>query len=124
MIERFTEALHTLDADGDPKPLVALADDDAQLTKLDERNEVRGQEGARQFWQDYRNVFQDITTTFTHTVTGDRSVALEWASEGTLRNGTPFGYRGVTIIEGDDQRLRSVRTYYDSAAFLADASNR
>jgi ketosteroid isomerase-like protein len=35
-------------------------------------------------------------------------------STGTLRSGKPFRYRGVTVIEGDEERLTGVRTYYDS----------
>ena len=122
MTDRFTDALHELDARRDPEPLVALSHDDIELVKVDEHHQARGQDGARQFWTDYRDVFGDISTTFTHTITGDRSAALEWVSEGTLRDGKPFSYRGVTVIEGGEERLSSIRTYYDSAAFLTESS--
>ncbi|MGY1708929.1 nuclear transport factor 2 family protein [Geodermatophilus sp. SYSU D00758] len=120
LTERFTDALHHLDAERDPQPLVDLARDDTRLVKLDEHHEARGQDGARQFWQDYRDVFGDIETTFTHSVVGEGSAALEWTSTGTLRSGKPFTYRGVTVIEGDEDRLSGVRTYYDSAAFVQE----
>ena len=118
MTERFTEALHHLDADNDAEPLVELSGDDTRLMKLDEAHETQGKDGARRFWTDYRNVFGEIRTTFTHTVAGEGSAALEWISEGTLSDGKPFSYRGVTVIEGDEDRLSGVRTYYDSAAFV------
>lgn len=118
MAERFTDALHRLDAERDPQPLVDLAGDDTELVKLDQHHEAHGRDGARRFWEDYRNVFGDLETTFTHTVVGDSSAALEWTSTGTLRDGSPFTYRGVTVIEGDEKHLSGVRTYYDSAAFL------
>jgi ketosteroid isomerase-like protein len=122
LTERFTEALHRLDADGDAQPLVELAGDDTELMKLDQHHETRGRDGAQRFWQDYRNVFGDIETTFTNTVVGESSAALEWTSQGTLRGGKPFTYRGVTVIEGDDETLSAVRTYYDSAAFLQETA--
>ncbi len=118
MTERFADALHHLDAEGDPEPLVELTGEDAELVKLDSNHEAHGRDGARTFWTDYRNVFGELRTTFTHTITGDDSAALEWTSEGTLRDGKPFSYRGVTVIQGDEQQLSGVRTYYDSAAFL------
>ncbi|MCF6744907.1 nuclear transport factor 2 family protein [Blastococcus sp. KM273128] len=122
MTERFTAALHTLDSDRDVGPMIELTGDDAQLVKLDEHHETSGKDGAKVFWEDYRNVFGDLETTFTHSVIGESSAALEWTSTGTLRSGKPFTYRGVTVIEGDEERLSGVRTYYDSAAFVQGAS--
>ena len=118
MTERFTAALHTIDSDRDVGPMLELTGDDAELMKLDERNETSGKDGAKTFWEDYRNVFGDLETTFTGSVIGETSAALEWTSTGTLRSGSPFTYRGVTVIEGDENRLTGVRTYYDSAAFV------
>ena len=122
MTERFTAALHTLDSDRDVAPMLELTGDDAELMKLDERNETSGKDGARTFWEDYRNVFGDLETTFTSSVVGETNAALEWTSTGTLRSGTPFTYRGVTVIEGDEEQLTGVRTYYDSAAFVQKAA--
>ena len=118
MTERFTAALHTIDSDRDVQPMLDLTGDDAELVKLDEHHEARGKDGAKTFWEDYRNVFGDLETTFTGSVIGETSAALEWTSTGTLRSGSPFTYRGVTVIEGDEDRLTGVRTYYDSAAFV------
>ena len=118
--ERFTDALHRIDADRDTGPMLELTADDAQLVKLDDRNEATGKDGAERFWQDYRSVFGDLETTFTGSTVGERSAALEWISTGTLSNGRPFSYRGVTVIEGDDDQVTGVRTYYDSAAFLQE----
>ncbi len=120
MTERFTDALHRIDSDRDVQPMVDLTGDDAELVKLDEHHETRGKDGAKTFWEDYRNVFGDLETTFTHTVVGEDIAALEWSSTGTLRSGRPFTYTGVTVIQGDDEKLSGVRTYYDSAAFLQE----
>ncbi|RBY81847.1 nuclear transport factor 2 family protein [Blastococcus sp. TF02A-26] len=123
LTERFTAALHHLDAEGDAQQLVDLTGDDATLFKLHQDNEARGRDGAKQFWEDYRHVFGELETTFTSSTVGETTAALEWESRGTLRSGRPFTYRGVTVIEGDgsdDGLLTGVRTYYDSAAFLQE----
>ena len=119
--ERFADALHRIDADRDTGPMVELTADDAELMKLDGNHQATGKDGATTFWEDYRNVFGDLETTFTGSVIGESSAALEWTSTGTLRSGSPFTYRGVTVIEGDENRLTGVRTYYDSAAFVQKA---
>jgi SnoaL-like protein len=125
LTERFTAALHHLDAESDAQPMVDLTGEDAELVKLNSDHEARGPEGAKRFWEDYRNVFGELETTFTSSTVGERTAALEWESRGTLRSGRPFSYRGVTVIEGDgsdDGPLTGVRTYYDSAAFLQETA--
>ncbi len=120
LTERFADALHRIDADRDTGPMIELTADDAELMKLDGNHQATGKDGAKTFWEDYRNVFGDLETTFTHTVVGEDIAALEWTSTGTLRSGKPFEYNGVTVIQGDDETVSGVRTYYDSAAFLQE----
>ena len=126
LTERFTAALHHLDAESDAQPMVDLTADDAELIKLNQTHEARGRDGAKRFWEDYRHVFGELETTFTHSTVGERSAALEWESRGTLRSGKPFSYTGVTVIDGDgsdNDVVTGVRTYYDSAAFLQDTAD-
>ncbi len=126
LTERFTAALHHLDAESDAQPMVDLTSDDAELVKLNQTHEARGRDGAKRFWEDYRHVFGELETTFTHTTVGEDRAALEWESRGTLRNGKPFSYTGVTVIDGDggdNAVVTGVRTYYDSAAFLQDTAD-
>lgn len=118
MTHRFIDALRRLHADGDPDPLVALFSSDATLFRLGADQEVFGSKGARRFWADYRSAFEDIDATVTSIVAGEDSVALEWISTGSLRTGRPVSYRGVSVLEGDEQEIRSFRTYYDPAALL------
>ena len=122
LTDKFISALHQLHADRDVTALAALFSEDAILAKLGDQHEASGVDGARHFWQDYRNVFDDIEATFTHTVADDDSVALEWVSDGSLASGRPFSYRGISVLEGDGERLTGFRTYYDSAAFVAEPS--
>lgn len=124
MTIRFTEALHQLHAEGDADALVACFSSDASLSKVDGNHRSDGKGGARQFWEDYRAIFDDIEATFTHVVQGEDSVALEWTSQGSLRTGRSFSYRGVSVLEGDGSEIRNFRTYYDSAAFLTEPAHR
>ena len=126
LTERFTAALHHLDAESDAQPMVDLTADDAELIKLNLTHEARGRDGAKRFWEDYRHVFGELETTFTHSTVGEKSAALEWESRGTLRNGKPFSYTGVTVIDGDgsdNDVVTGVRTYYDSAAFIQETAD-
>jgi ketosteroid isomerase-like protein len=117
LTERFIQALHALHADRSVEPLVELFDDDAELTKLGDRHTAHGSDGARDFWQNYREVFDDVEATFLKTIVNEDVAALEWTSQGTLSNGEEFRYEGVSILEGGADSLRGFRTYYDSAAF-------
>lgn len=114
----FVNALHELHQNRDVDPLVELFDDDAVLSKAGVPHDQHGIEGARAFWNDYRDVFDTIESTFEHTVINDSLVFLEWKSTGVLKNGTDFQYDGVSVLEGGDGRIAAFRTYYDTAAFL------
>lgn len=120
LTEKFISALHQLHQDRDVTELASLFSTDATLAKLGDQHEASGVDGARQFWQDYRSVFDDIKATFTHTVADQGSVALEWVSDGSLASGRPFSYRGISVLEGDGEVITGFRTYYDSAAFVAE----
>ena len=120
--ESFEQALHHLDEQGDAGPMVELTAPDAVLTKLDRSLEASGPVGARGFWDDYRSVFDTISTEFTRTVDDDRGSSLEWTSRGTLSGGGELTYSGVTVIDVDGDQVTGVRTYYDSAAFLSRAA--
>jgi ketosteroid isomerase-like protein len=120
LTDQFIDALHRLHTEGDAEPMAALFAADATLSKLGDRHEAHGPDGARSFWADYRRVFDEIEATFTHTTSGDSSVALEWTSSGSLANGHPFSYAGVSVIDGDGSSITGFRTYYDSAVFVGE----
>lgn len=112
------QTLQQIETSGDVEPLVAMFSDNAELSNLAMLEPSKGHEGARQFWQKYLSVFEQVHSTFTH-VTEDQSTAvLEWVSEGTLSNKEAFNYKGVSVIEIDNGQVQRFRTYYDSAVFL------
>ncbi|MDF2824183.1 MAG: hypothetical protein K0R68_1591 [Mycobacterium sp.] len=114
----FVDALQQLHQDRDVDALIELFTDDVVLTKAGIPHEQRGRDGARAFWTDYRDVFDTIESSFTHTVVDDGLVFLEWQSTGTLKDGKDFSYDGVSVLEGGDEGITAFRTYYDTAAFL------
>lgn len=113
---RFAAGLRKFEQDSDPTPLVAQFAPDAVTQRLDARGERQGEVEA--FWREYRAQFDEIRTTFFDVVEGDEQFALEWTSTGTLRDGRPIDYRGVTVIDLDGDLITRLRTYYDTAAFV------
>jgi ketosteroid isomerase-like protein len=113
----FADALQTFEKDGDAAAFAALFTADAVTQRFDARGERRCQ--VEQFWTEYRDQFDSISTRFYDVVeSGDRA-ALEWTSDATLSDGRPITYRGVTVIDLDGDKISRLRTYYDSAQFAA-----
>lgn len=123
LTKQFTAALDELHRERDVEPLVALFSDDAVLTKAGMPHDQHGKDGARQFWQQYRDVFDEIDASFSHTVTQDGIAFLEWTSKGTLADGADFSYDGVSVLQADGDTIDGFRTYYDTAAFLEKQSS-
>lgn len=117
---RFIAALRTLEQDRDVEPIAELFTEGAKLSRLDGRDPRRGEGGARQFWTGYRQTFGEINTTFTHVTEGSAAAALEWTSQGTMPDGRGIDYAGVTVIDIDGGLITGLRSYYDSAAFMAE----
>lgn len=112
----FVAELRRFEQSSDPADLVALFADNATATRLDARGE---RTDVMAFWQEYRGQFDELRTTFIDVVEGDDQVSLEWTSAATLRGGRPVDYRGVTVLDLAGEKIAALRTYYDSAVFLA-----
>jgi len=118
MTQQFVAALDELHQQREVGALVALFGDDATLDRAGLPRGERGKDGARAFWEQYRDVFGDIDASFRNRVGGDQIAFLEWTSKGTLRDGTAFAYDGVSVLESHGDTIDAFRTYYDTAAFL------
>ena len=122
MTQQFVSALEELHRHREVGALVGLFADDATLDKAGMPHGEHGKDGARVFWEQYRDVFDVIDATFRHRIDGDEVAFLEWTSEGSLRDGTPFSYDGVSVLESHSDTIDAFRTYYDTAAFLQERS--
>ena len=124
LAERFMQTLQQIEDTGDVEPLVALFTEDAELSNLALTEPLKGQDGARRFWQKYLSVFERIHSKFHNVIEGDRTIVLEWNSEGALSSGEAINYQGISVLEIDNGQVQHFRTYYDSAAFLPQGAKK
>lgn len=118
-VRRFIEGLELLEEKGQAASLLALFSEDCVTGNCHLDEPMRGMEGARQYWHDYRNTFDDIQSRFSRiTETGDVAV-LEWTSRGTLKTGHPIEYRGVSILTLEGSKISDFIAYFDSKPFTA-----
>lgn len=113
-VTRFKQALQQTEETRDAKHVASLFAEGARLTNLggDHGND------AYVFWQIYLEQFSDIRSEFANDVVSGNGAALEWQSRGTTAEGKQVDYRGVSLIDFNDQALTGFRTYYDSALFV------
>ena len=123
LAHQFIDALHALETEGDLETIVALYAPDATLTNVNLPQPMEGTEGARKFWEDYRSLFSEIYSEFSHVVAQGDEAALEWASRGRIAaNGEPFEYGGVTMLTFRDGKVSSFRGYFDQLALTKRVS--
>lgn len=118
LTEAFMRALQRFETTGELAPLLAMFDDEAEALNLGRTEPARGTDQVAGFWRDYRAIFRSVRSEFTHVIEGKDGAVLEWVSRGTLLNGEPVEYKGVSVLETGGDRIRRFRTYYDSAVFL------
>ncbi len=127
--DTFMRALQTVEDSGDMEPLLRLFRDDAKLSTPARTTNAHGPDDVRAFWSRYLAGFKRIHSQFTRVMNGDTFAVLEWQSEGELPSGQPIRYRGVSLIEFENQqesqqqyKISRFCTYYDSAVFLTGGS--
>ncbi|HJL16235.1 MAG TPA: nuclear transport factor 2 family protein [Sandaracinaceae bacterium LLY-WYZ-13_1] len=115
LTDRFMDALHHLDRTGETGPMAQLFHADATLRRMAQRHVY---DRVHAFWRDYLSAFDEVRTEFHDAHAADGRVVLEWTSRGTLSNGHPFDYDGVSVLEVEGERVAAFRAYYDCAALL------
>lgn len=114
--QQFIEVLRAAEKHRDPETLVDLFSEDAELRSLLHDEPLVGTDGARKFWTEYLHSFRALETRFEAVHAAGSLALLEWVTHGTLASGQRITYRGVSVLEYEGDRVRSFRTYYDSAA--------
>lgn len=118
--QRFTEALHAVDAgdEGAVERMVELYSPEARLTNAAMKlagEERRGRDGVRQFWEEYQHTFREARTEFFDVTGSDRSAGLFWTTRGIDATGQEVEYDGVSLLVFDGAGLiESFRGYYDT----------
>lgn len=113
MADRFIAALRTLEDTRDVEPLAALYAEDSQAGNVLAPDHFRGQNGARQFWSEYRGAFGEVESKFRNVIVTDERAALEWITRGTSFDGASLEYNGVTILETAGERVTRSCAYFD-----------
>jgi predicted ester cyclase len=111
--QQFIEALYVLERDSDPTEMLGLFMENSEVGNIVSTREFIGLEGAREFWETYRDGFGEMDSTFRNVIVGDGRAALEWTTRGTSPAGTAIAYEGVSILEMADGKITRFRAYFD-----------
>jgi len=112
--QQFIEALQVLERDSDPTAMLDLFMENSEAGNIVSTREFIGVEGAREFWETYRNSFGEVDSTFRNVIVSNDRAALEWTTTGTSAAGTPIAYEGVSILEMADGKITRFRAYFDA----------
>jgi ketosteroid isomerase-like protein len=118
IIHRFADTVNQIEQTGDVEPLIELFSDNSTLLSPEREIVASGRDAIRKFWSLYLHSFQTVRSTFTRIRSSGELGILEWESEGTLQNGAPFHYCGVSLLDVNDDRVQRFATYYDTAALV------
>jgi ketosteroid isomerase-like protein len=112
--QQFIDALQALERDRDPTEMTDLFMENSEVGNIVSHRTFIGLEGAREFWETYRDTFSEVTSTFRNVIVSDGRAALEWTTTGTSSAGDPIAYEGVSILEMADAKITRFRTYFDA----------
>ena len=115
--QRFINALRELEERGELEPMIGLFTDDAAIWNPELPEAVTGTEGARSFWESYRDTFADVRSEFHAVIEHQPTAALEWRTTGHLRRtNQPVDYRGVSVLEWSNGQIKRFFAYFDPRA--------
>ena len=113
---QFIDALQVLERDRDPTGITNLFTENSEVGNIVSSRDFIGLEGAREFWETYRDTFGEVASTFRTVIVSDGRAALEWTTTGTTAAGAPISYEGVSILEIADGKITRFRAYFDPRA--------
>ena len=111
--DKFIEALEKLESENDLDTIVSLFADNSEIGNVTVTDTMSGTEGARRFWKNYRDTFDEITSTFHNKISLDGVAALEWTSKGTSKDGSEIDYDGVSILEMEEDKITRFFAYFN-----------
>jgi ketosteroid isomerase-like protein len=115
LANKFIEALGKLEAGRDLETIVSLFAEDCEVGNVVSPEKFSRRDGAREFWgAKYRDTFGEVRSTFRNVFATEGRAALEWATEGTSKDGAPVSYEGVSILEFDGELIARFRAYFDA----------
>jgi len=111
--QQFIDALAVLEGERNADRITALFGPESEVGNIVSPRQFSGVEGARAFWEAYRDTFGEVASTFRNVIVSDGRAALEWTTAGTSSAGTPIAYEGVSILEMADGKITRFRAYFD-----------
>jgi ketosteroid isomerase-like protein len=110
---QFIAALTALERERDPEAMVGLFAPESEVGNIVSPRTFAGPDGARAFWEAYRETFGEVSSSFRNVIEADGRAALEWTTTGTSADGAPIDYDGVTILEFADGQIIRCWAYFD-----------
>ena len=118
-VQRFVDALETLEKRGEVAPIVELFKDGCRLSNVQLEQDMEGTQGAERYWRQYRHTFTEVSSRFTRITEGDDRAVLEWVTTGTLETGRPIQYRGASVLDINGGKITAFMAYFDTRPFIA-----
>lgn len=112
--ENFKEALWKVEEERDLEPMLEVLSDDCEVGNVAVPETFRGQDGAREFWTQYRKTFDEMKSSFRNVFASDGRAALEWTTEATEEDKT-ISYEGVSILEIEGDKVKRFMAYFDAS---------
>jgi ketosteroid isomerase-like protein len=110
---QFINALWRLETANELDSIVELFAVGCQLGNVVSPRTFEGKDGARSFWQIYRNTLGEVKSEFRNIIEAGDRVALEWTTTGTSPEGKWIDYDGVSILEIEGGRITRFWAYFD-----------
>lgn len=111
--EKFIRALTGLESGSNIEQIVRLFADNCEVGNVVVSEKFRGIEGAWRFWRNYRDNFKDVCSIFQNETYSGNNVALEWITEGKIKNGRKIKYEGISILETEGEKIIRFYAYFD-----------
>jgi ketosteroid isomerase-like protein len=111
--EQFVAALGKLERERDLETIAALFAEDAEIDNVTSVEGKAGHTGAKEFWRIYREMFDEMKSTFNNQIMTDGRAALEWQTKGSSKNGHEIEYEGVSILEIEGDKITRFYAYFD-----------
>lgn len=113
--EKFIEALGKLEESEDIETIVSLFGDGCEVGNVTLTKSLSGSDGAKEFWTNYRQTFDQIKSTFKNKNVNGNIAMLEWTSEGTGSGGNEINYEGVSVLEIENDKIKRFFAYFNPA---------
>ncbi len=115
LTENFVHALGELENGGDVEVMMPLFAENCEIGNTALKDTLKGTEGVREFWTNYRGTFAELESAFMNRIVSDGTSALEWETTGRSADGEEIRYKGVSVFEHDGEKITRFFAYFDPA---------